>query len=98
VQIRYIGPHDAVELPGHPAIPKGSTVNVDPDLAGHPPAARLLAAHLEHHQAIQDHDHPGAIRLRDEIVGLDPGAGLLAQPDNWEPVPTKAIKKDEVTA
>jgi len=64
--------------------------------AGRPPVPRLAAAHLELHEAISALDHPGAAALREEIIGLDPGAGLLAQAGTWEPAAT-TVKKAAVS-
>lgn len=57
----------------------GVPVLVPADIAGHAPDPRLEAAHLELRAAIEALDHNLAAALRDEILELDPGAGLLAQ-------------------
>lgn len=69
--IRYVGPHDVIEIGGidfHPdagrTCAQGETIDVADDLAGHA---------------------PGWVDGEAEPT-YDPGAGLLAQPSNWEPV------------
>lgn len=86
MQIRYVGPHDSVEVPGVGLVANGATVTVSAGLAGREPDARLAVAHAELAAAIAAIDHLAAVRLREEIVGLDPGVGLLAQSDAWQPV------------
>jgi hypothetical protein len=93
MQIKYVGPFDAVELDGVGVVAAGQTIDVDPAVAGHAPSPRLAAAHLELHAAIGALDHELAKALREEIIGLDPGAGLLAQSDNWQAVTTTKSSK-----
>jgi hypothetical protein len=97
VNIRYIGSHDEVDVPGVGTVKRGQTISVPAELAGRPPAERLEPAMVELHEAITAIDHERAKALREEIVDLDPGVGLLAQPTNWEAVKA-ATKKDEVPA
>lgn len=97
-KLRYIGPHDEVELPDGSVVKRNHQVEVADDLAGSAPDERLVPAMVELHEAIEAHDHPGAAKLRSEIVDLDGGSGLLAQFDNWEPVTPTGKKKDEVNA
>jgi hypothetical protein len=95
LKVRNISPLGALDLPGVGLVDAGAVIEVPADgepgtvFAGRPPAARLAAAHLELHAAISALDHPGAAALREEIIGLDPGAGLLAQAGTWEPVTVK---------
>lgn len=92
MKIKYIGPQDEVELPDGRTVKRNHQVEVTDELAGHAPSRRLVPAMAELHQAIADHDHPGANRLRAEITELSDGSGLLAQFDNWEKVPDPAKK------
>jgi hypothetical protein len=92
--IRYVGPYDAVEIDGVPgSVKRGETVDVPAAVAGKAADPRLEAAHLEHAAAVAAIDHVGAMRLRDEILTLDAGSGLLAQSANFEAV--KAAKKGD---
>lgn len=97
MKVRNISPLGALELPGFGEVPAGGVIDVPADgppgtvFAGRPPAARVQPAHLELAAAIEALDHELAAALREEIIGLDPGAGLLAQSDNWQPV-AKATK------
>ena len=95
MKLKYTGPHDEVELPNGLTVKRGGTVDVDAELAGTSPDPRLAVAMLELHEAISNHDHPGAAKLREEIPTLSYGTGLLAQFDNWQ---VAANKKDEVSA
>lgn len=98
MQIKYVGPFDAVELDGVGVVAQGAAIDVSADLAGKAPDSRILAAHAELAEAIAALDHVGAAALREEIIGLDAGAGLLSQPDNWQPAnikPTKPAPSDE---
>lgn len=64
--LKYVGPHDEVEIPSLGVVVKrGDTVDVSAEAAGRAPD------------------------------GDDLGEGLLAQPDNWQPVaPAKKSKED----
>lgn len=86
MQIQYVGPFDAVDLDGVGAVARNATISVPSELAGRAPSPRLSAAMLELTAAMEAIDHHGAAALREEIVSLDAGAGLLAQPSNWVPV------------
>lgn len=86
MQVKYVGPFDAIELDGVGVVNHGETVDVAAELAGRPPSARVEAAHAELRDAVAALDHERAKALREEIVDLDHGAGLLAQPGNWQPV------------
>lgn len=59
-------------------------VDVPDDVAGRPPDERLEQLMLDHRAAVEAHDHEGARALKEEIVGVDPGSGLLAQAV-WKP-------------
>ena len=96
MQVKYIGPFDAVDVEGVGQVTSGQVVDVSDAVAGRPPAARVAAAHLELHDAISSLDHPRAAALREEIVGLDVGAGLLAQTGNWQPA--AVVKASKSTA
>lgn len=92
MKIRYIGPHDEVELPDGTTVKRNHMVDVADDLAGHAPSRRLVPAMRELHEAIAAHEHFDAKVLREEITGLSDGSGLLAQFDNWEKVTDPAKK------
>lgn len=92
MQVKYVGPLDAVELIGYGDVKHGQVIDVPAELAGHAPEPRLAAAHLELHEATTAIDHERCKALREEIIGLDSGAGLLAQVDNWQAVTTKSSK------
>lgn len=96
MKIKYVGPHDEVELPDGRTVKRNHQVDVADDVAGHAPSRRLVPAMRELHEAIAAHEHVDARALRDEITGLSDGSGLLAQFDNWEKVvapPKKASSK-----
>jgi hypothetical protein len=86
MQVKYIGPFDAIELDGVGIVKQGETVDVSAEAAGRPPVARVEAAHAELGAAVGALDHERAKALREEIVDLDHGAGLLAQTSNWQAV------------
>jgi hypothetical protein len=88
MKVKYVGPFDAVELDGVGVVHRNHQIEVTPALAGRPPAARVAAAHAELVEAMAAADHHRSKALREEIIDLDHGEGLLAQPDNWEPVKT----------
>lgn len=92
MKLKYIGPHDEVELPDGSTVKRNHTVDVSDELAGRVPSRRLVPAMKELHQAIAAHEHLDAKALRDEITNLDDGSGLLAQFDNWEKVADPAKK------
>lgn len=92
MKLRYVGPHDEVELPDGTTVKRNHTVDVSDELAGHAPSRRLVPAMKELHEAIAAHEHLDAKALRDEITELSDGSGLLAQFDNWEKVATPVKK------
>lgn len=100
MKVRNVSPLGALDLPGYGTVAAGAIVDIPADgpagsvFAGRPPSPRLAAAHLELHQAIEALDHDRAVALREEIIGIDPGSGLLAQFDNWQPA-TKSGKTTE---
>lgn len=94
MKLKYVGPHDEVELPGGLTVKRNHQIEVPDELAGKAPDARIAEAMVELHDAVENHDHPAGVKLRKEIAELDFGTGLLAQ-DTWEVV---AHKKDEVKA
>ncbi len=97
--VRHIGTNGPVDLEGFGTVAPGQIIQVPAEgapgtvFAGRRPAARVEKAHLELAAAIADHDHPRAAELREEIVGLEPGSGLLAQTANWEAVKAPAAEK-----
>lgn len=93
VKVKYVGPFDAVEVVGL-VVKRDQTFEVDETVAGHPPEQRWTQALVELRDATSARpDHVRAARLRAELAGLDPGDGLLAQTDNFQPVnPGKAAK------
>jgi hypothetical protein len=91
MQVKYTGPFDAVELDGFGEVKHGETIDVPAELAGKAPDARVDAAHAELAEATAALDHERCKALREEIIGLDHGAGLLAQVSNWQAV-TKSTK------
>lgn len=92
MKVKYVGPFDAVELDGIGVVRNGATIDVADSVAGRPPSPRVEPAHLELRDAIEALDHDRAVALREEIIGLDHGSGLLAQPANWQAVTTSKIK------
>jgi hypothetical protein len=90
--LRYIGSHDAVELDGVGVVARGDLLSVPTQLAGRKPEKRYSEAMDELVEAMSIQSHEDAARLRDEIVGLDPGEGLLAQTENWETVRSSTNK------
>ena len=81
--LRYTGPIDEITVDGVGDVPRMTSVSVPSEIAGRAPDARLEQAMSELHAAISASDHNLAAALRDEIVGLDPGEGLLAQ-SSWQ--------------
>lgn len=92
MKVKYVGPFDGVELDGFGTVKNGETIDVPDTVAGHAPDPRVDVAHRELHAAIEALDHEAAKALREEIIGLDAGVGLLAQPGNWEAVSSKSSK------
>jgi hypothetical protein len=91
MNLTYVGPFDAVEVAGQ-IVKHGETISFSSDIAGRAPDPRIDAAHLELADAVASLDHDRAIALRDEIIGLDHGTGLLGQPSNWLPAKAKKTK------
>jgi hypothetical protein len=91
--LKYIGPIDEIEVEGVGSVKRDVPVSVPTAIAGRAPDARLGAAMIELRDAINALDHNRAAALRDEIVGLDPGEGLLAQ-STWVLV-SKSKQEDE---
>jgi hypothetical protein len=92
MQVKYVGPFDSVELDGFGDVKHGQVIDVPPEVAGHAPDPRVETAHVELRDAVETLDHERAKALREEIIGLDVGSGLLAQPSNWQAVTTKSSK------
>lgn len=86
VKVKYVGPFDEIEVAGQ-TVKRNHQFDVADDVAGHPPEPRWAEAQAELVDAVSGHpDHVLAAQLRDEIATLDMGEGLLAQPDNFQPV------------
>jgi hypothetical protein len=94
MQVKYVGPFDAIELDGFGEVKHGDVIDVPADVAGRAPDARVDAAHAELAVAVAALDHERAKALREEIIGLDHGAGLLGQPGNWQ-APAKSTKSTQ---
>lgn len=98
MKVRNINPLGAVELPGYGDVDAGAVIEVPDDgpagsvFAGRPPAPRVAEAMAELAAAVEAIDHARAAALREELVGLDHGAGLLAQTTNWEPAVSKSTR------
>ncbi len=86
MQVKYVGPFDAVELDGFGEVKQGAVIDVPAEVAGNAPDARVEAAHAELAEATAALDHERCKALREEIIGLDHGVGLLGQPGNWQAV------------
>lgn len=91
MQVRYVGPFDAVEIDGVGTVANGAVIVVPPAVAGTPPTAKRLAAEAaliaadglpmsERHQAVKD-----AKEILIDLAG-EMGSGLLAQVGTWEAV------------
>lgn len=88
--LKYIGPHDAVELRDlGVTVARGESFDCPDELAGSGPFWRTSRE--------DDVDEDGVMRrfvtrVEDDLLEvLEPGSGLLAQPDNWQVV--KAVAK-----
>lgn len=94
MKITHVGAVDAFEIEigaGRTVVVKrGETVDVPAAVAGRPPEARVAACEAELVAAVAAIDHDKARALREEWVSLDHGAGLLAQPANWQPAKGKS--------
>ena len=95
MQVRNVSPLGALELVGFGVVEAGAVIDVPTEVAGHAPDPRVVVAHLELHAAIEALEHSLAAALREEIISLDAGVGLLAQFDNWQPV-TKTTSKPAI--
>ncbi len=76
-------------IPGVGETDEHGIIDVSDEVAGRPPDARRDEVMVAHRAAVVAIDHEGARALMAELVGLDVGAGLLAQ-DTWKPYGTKA--------
>jgi len=74
-------------IPGVGFTDEHGIIDVSDEVAGRPPDERLEGLMAAHRDA--QGDHVEQVRLREEFIGLDKGAGLLAQ-DTWKPYGTKA--------
>lgn len=89
MRIRFVGVNGAVVIPdlGGQVIEPGQVFEVSDAMGGRPPVPRIAEAMEELRVATADPNlHHVARALREELIGLDYGAGLLAQPSNFEPV------------
>lgn len=97
-KIKYIGGLGPLDqrLPvsgGVLVVENNHTYEVSDADAGYPPEPRYLEAMAELNDVVNGvPNHEDARRLRAEIARLNPGDGLLAQIDNYQPV---APKKEE---
>lgn len=89
MKVTYVGPHDAVDVVGVGTVARGDTVDIPDEIAGRQPDPTLEQAHRDLATAIGATDHNRAKELREHILELDPGAGLLAQIDAWAPAKKK---------
>ena len=95
MKVKYCGPFDEVEVAGQ-KVKRGHQFEVSDEVAGKAPDPRWAEAQAELVDAVNGTpDHDRAAKLRDEIAGLDFGEGLLAQPDNFQPVTAKAKEADK---
>lgn len=95
MKVTYLGPHDAVDVVGVGTVARGDTVDIPDEIAGRRPDPTLEQAHADLAEAIAATNHNRAKELREHILELDPGAGLLAQTDAWAPAKKKG-KPDPV--
>lgn len=92
MKVRNVSALGALHLPGYGDVAAGAVIDVPETgrpgevFAGRAASPRLAIAHLELGAAVEALEHDRAAALREEIIGLDAGEGLLAQPDNWQPV------------
>lgn len=96
MKVTYVGPHDAVDVVGVGTVARGDTVDIPDEIAGHRPDPTLDQAHADLAEAVAALDHNRAKELREHILELDTGAGLLAQTDAWVPATKKKGKADDV--
>lgn len=85
VPIRYVGPCSHISIPsvGVEGIERGATVEAGPSLAGQPPGP------WQPHQGAPADDGRQYRPTADGWEVRDPGSGLLAQEDTWQPVTSK---------
>jgi hypothetical protein len=76
-------------IPGVGETDEHGVIDVPDDVAGTPPDPRVETLMVEHRAAVEANDHEGARQLKEEIIGLDKGSGLLAQAA-WQPYGQKA--------
>lgn len=85
-----------LDVPGLGSVQAGVAVDVPDHIAGRPEDPRREAAMIEHAAAVAAINHEAAARLRDEIIDLDMGEGLLAQ--GWLRAPTTKTPKDKTAS
>ena len=71
---------------------RDAVVDVPAEVAGRVPSAAWLQAQVDLYAAEHavPRSHEECARLRALVIDSDPGAGLLAQPENWQPAPKEA--------
>lgn len=90
--ITYIGRHDRVDVDeigrvDDNGVARGETVEVPDELAGTPPDARFLVIMYEELPAAAARlDHQAQRDLKEELIDLSAGSGLLAAHRQWAPV------------
>ena len=97
MKIRFVGVNGAIVIPdlGGQVIEPGAVFEVSDVMGGRPPAPRIAEAMEELRVATADPNlHHVARALREEILGLDYGAGLLAQDTNFVPAGTPKPKPE----
>lgn len=68
-----------LDVAGLGSVYAGQAVEVDDDMAGVAPDPRIEKASIELNEAIARQDHETAAELREEIIDLEHGRGLLAR-------------------
>ena len=95
MKFKYVGPFDEVEVAGQ-KVKRNHQLEVSDEVAGKAPDPRRAEAMVELVDAVSGHpDHVRAAELRDELGRLEIGDGLLAQPDNFQPVSTGKTKETD---
>jgi len=95
VKFKYVGPFDEVEVAGQ-KVKRNHQFDVSDEVAGQAPDPRRAEAMAELADAVSGlPDHVRAAELRDELGRLEIGDGLLAQPENFQPVTAKAKEADK---
>lgn len=85
IHVRYIGPHDAVEVGRH-VVQQGEMIAVPPSLAGRPPDPRVAEIHAALAEIVDLKEYRTVVKqMTSELANLDHGEGLLAQVENWAP-------------